>query len=636
MTRETRKSIYADRTGLRLFGCALIALIAVGCRGYRNLPETIGNDTACIDAIMCEVDAGAPPTELPEIPPAPLTLKHPDDFDTATYRDLTLQETIAIALSNAEVLRDLSATVLRSPTLVASGQSLGIVETDPQAGVEAALSAFDARFYAFGKWQNNDRRFNNRFFGGGSTAFQQDTHDYVLQMSKRTATGAQFAVRSVTDYDANNATGNLTPSAWQTQLHAEMRQPLLQGGGLTFNRIAGPGAEPGVYTGVLLAKVDNDISSSKFREQTRDYVSNVINAYWDLYFAYRDFDAKRASFDRSRRTWQSYEAQKTSNRKAGVAEAMAREQYYRFESELQNAITGKNVQRTQARNATSGGTFSGLNGVQSAEWSLRLLIGLPISDGSLIRPSDEPIEAPITFDWNSITAEAIQSRSELQQQRLVVKRREMELLAAKNFLMPSLDLVSIYRLRGLDSNLAGGGSAFSELASLDYQEYEASLELRMPVGFRQAHAAVRHARLRIARANAILDEQERQVIHDLTAVVADCDRAFAQMQTNLNRYLAASDGLSVLEANREAGLPVNIDQLLDIQRRMSDAQSHYFLSMAEYTIATKNVQFEKGTLLHTVNLAIVDPLVPSSEEMIFEEVIDPSMMDASEEPQPQL
>ena len=261
-----------------MIACALIGSLALGCKGYRNLPETIGNDTQCIDAIMCEVDAGAPPVEMPPIPAAPLTLKSPEALDTATYRDITLHETIQIALTNSNVLRDLGATVLRAPSLVATGETLGLVETDPQASIEAALSAFDAQFYAFGKWQNNDRRFNNRFFGGGATAFVQDTHDYVLQVSKRTATGAQLAVRSVTDYDANNATGNLTPSAWQTQLHAELRQPLLQGGGLTFNRIAGPGAEPGVYSGVLIAKVNHDISSSKFRGQMRDYVSNVINA----------------------------------------------------------------------------------------------------------------------------------------------------------------------------------------------------------------------------------------------------------------------------------------------------------------------------------------------------------------------
>jgi Outer membrane efflux protein len=585
--------------------CAMMVTMNVGCQTYRNLPETIGNNTTHIDALMLEVDAGAPAKEIEPIPPAPLTIRTLEDFDNASYRDMSLQESIEIALSNASVLRDLGATVLRNPQLLASGQTIGLAETDPQASVEAALSAFDAQFTAFGKWQNNDRRFNNRFFGGGATAFKQDTHDYVVQLSKRTATGAQFAVRSITDYDANNATGNLTASAWQTQFHAEMRQPLLQGGGLTFNRIAGVGSQPGVYNGVLIAKVNNDISNAKFQSQVRDYVSNVINAYWDLYFAYRDLDAKRDAMERSRKTWQSYQAQKTSDRKAGAAEALAREQFFRFQSEYQDAIAGKLVQRTQVNNSTSGGTFAGLNGVQAAERRLRLLIGLPLSDADLIRPLDEPNDAPIIFDWDSVSMEAVQLRSELQQQRLLVKRREMELLAAKNYLMPSLDLVTIYRLRGLGQDLAGSQSSFEEFASLDYQEYEASLEFKLPVGFRQAHAAVRHAKFLAAREHSILKEQERQVLHDLMAVVADCDRAYAQMQTNMNRYLAASEALEILEVNRKAGMPVNLEQLLDAQRRLSEAQSKYFLSMAEYTIATKNVQYEKGTLLATTSLMIV-------------------------------
>ncbi len=599
-----RLATLARRAGATL--CACVVVVSSGCRSYHDIPQTIGNNTNYVDSLMRNVDAGAPQVEAVEITSAPMTLRTPDDFDNAKYQELSLQQAINTALGNAQVLRDLGATILRSPAQVTTTEALGLVQTDPQASIEAALSAYDAQFYAFGKWQNNDRKFNNRFFGGGSEAFKQDTHDYVMQMSKRSATGAQFAVRSVTDYDANNATGNKFPSAWQSQLHVELRQPLLQGGGLQFNRIAGPGAQPGIYNGILIAKVNNDITTSKFRSQTRDFVSNIINAYWDLYFAYRDLDAKRDALERSRVTWESFQAQKTSSRKSGASEALAREQYYRFKSELQDAIAGKLVQRTQVNNSTSGGSFAGLGGVQAAERRLRLLIGLPISDDTLLRPADEPNDAPLIFDWDSISAEAIQLRSELQQQRLNVKRREMELLAAKNFLMPSLDLVSIYRLRGLDKNLAGDDSAFSEIGTLDYQEYEASLELRMPVGFRQGHAAVRHARFQIAREKAILHEQERQVLHDLTAVVADVDRAHAQMQTNLNRYLAASDALEVLEANRRAGLPVNLEQLLDAQRRISEAQSRYFLSLAEYTIATKNVQFEKGTLLETVELMIAD------------------------------
>ena len=340
----------------------------------------------------------------------------------------------------------------------------------------------------------------------------------------------------------------------------------------------------------------------------------MINAYWDLYFAYRDLDAKRESLSRARETWQSYKAQKTSNRRTGAAEALSREQYFRFESELQDALAGKIIQRTAAQNASTGGSFAGVGGVLAAERRLRLLVGLPISEPDLLRPADEPHEAPIIFDWESVSAEAVRMRSELQQQRLLVKRREMELLAAKNFLMPSLDLVTIYRLRGLDKNLAGNDSAFDELSTFDFQEYEANLELRMPVGFRQAHAAVRHAKFQISRAKAVLSEQQRQILHDLASVVAECDRAQAQAETSMNRFLAASEALEVLEANRKAGLPVNLEQLLDAQRRISESQSRYYLSMVEYAVAAKNVQVEKGTLLQTMNLLVLDDSPQSSDQ----------------------
>ncbi len=591
---------------------AVLSLIATGCRSHGNLQETIGNRTDHVDRIMRIVDSGAPPEASPTVSAAPMTLRNAADFENFEYWDLSLAETIEVALSNAEVLRDLGATVLRAPRMLATDQMQGLAETDPQFGMEAALSAFDAQFTALGKFQNNDRKFNNRFFGGGANAFQQDTHDYLAQITKRSATGAEFAVRSVVDYDANNATGNLFPSAWQSQIHLEARQPLMQGGGATFNRIAGPGGRPGVYNGVLIAKVNTDITGAQFRQGARDYVSNVINAYWDLYFAYRDLNAKRDALERSRVTWRSYEAQKSSNRMSAAAEALAREQYHRFESEFQDALTGKLIQRTQVNNSSSGGSFAGLGGVQAAERRLRLLVGLPINDSRLLRPNDDPSVAPLVFDWDAIAIQAVKMRDELQQQRLVVKRKELELLAARNFLMPQLDLVSIYRIRGLDQQLAGSNSAMRELGTLDFQEYEAGIELVLPIGFRQGHAAVRNAQIQIAREKAILVEQERQILHDLAAVVAECDRARTQVETNLNRYLAARDALDALEANREAGLPVNLEQLLDAQRRVSESESRYYLSLTEYALATKNVQYEKGTLLQHVYLATVDDETPGN------------------------
>lgn len=124
---------------------------------------------------------------------------------------------------------------------------------------------------------------------------------------------------------------------------------------------------------------------------------------------------------------------------------------------------------------------------------------------------------------------------------------------------PSRDRSQQHSRDRLDQQLAGDNSAFRQLGDFDFQEYEAGVELVLPVGFRQGHAAVRFAQIQIARDKAVLREQQRQILHDLTATIAAADRSYTQVETNLNRFLAASDALDALEANRQAGLPVTLN-----------------------------------------------------------------------------
>ncbi|HWL09508.1 MAG TPA: TolC family protein [Planctomicrobium sp.] len=585
-----------------------------GCSTSPNYRETIGNDTTHVNAVMRRVDEkiDAVLTEDPLIEPH--TLEKFSHKTEQTYRDLTLSEAVSLAMTNSEVLRDLGATVLRAPEVISTRYRQGIQQTDPRFGMEAALSAFDAQFTANTFFRDNHQTFNNEFFAGGTNLFNQDASDYLLQLSKRTATGATISLRNLTDYDSNNAPANMYSSVWQNQVEAEIRQPLLQGGGLTFNRIAGPGAIPGVYNGVLIAKVNQDISQADFEKNVRNYISDVVNSYWDLYFAYRDLDAKQGAFERSRETWQAYQAMQTASLQGGVSEALAREQFYRFQSELQDSITGRAGQRTQVGNGASGGVFRGTNGVQLSERRLRLLIGLPITETELLRPNDEPEIAPVVFDWGSVIGESLRRRPELTEQRLLVKRRELELIASKNFLSPQLDAVAKYRARGIGHNFAGGsavasnggvyGSAMDQLGTFENREWMVGMEFSVPLGFRRAHAAVDNAEFLLARSRAVLKEQERQVIHDLGTMVAETSRAYEQTHTTLNRYLAASDAVDSLDANRKAGLPVNLDQVLDAQRRLMESQTQHFQARVEYAIALKNVHFEKGSLFEYTDVAL--------------------------------
>jgi len=582
---------------------AVILLSGCGARKGKYLfhsPENLAHykhaatqiDEPCLPIHCDPWHATAPRTILTDEPPE--------------YWDLALDEAVHTALANSDVLRDLGAQLLRAPDTVNTIHDPAIRETDPRFGVEAVLSAFDAEFATSAFFEKNDRAVNNRF-ARGTEELTQDLAVFQTRITKRTAVGTEFTIRHDTDYDANNGQANIFPSAWNTLVDAEFRHPLLRGSGVRFNRIGGPLSVPGVANGVLIARIDTDISLADFELSLVDLVSDVENAYWDLYYAYRDLDAKIAARDRALTTWKSIDAWARAGRIGGEAdqEAQAREQYFRFEEEVHNALTGRLLEGTQNDNGSSGGTFRATPGVHVAERRLRLLMGVPINDRKWIRPQNEPNMSLVKFDWQQVLPEALARRSELRRQRWQIKRRELELIASRNFLLPQLDTVGRYRFRGFGDDLLdpdrGGTSrfdnAYKNLTSGDFQEWQLGFEFSMPIGHRRGHAAVRNAQLALARERSVLGEQERQVAHDLTTAVADKDRAFVVARTNYNRRLAAIRQLAALQHRYESESRVDLDLLLDAQRRLSDAESRYYQSLVEYTLAVKNVHYEKGSLL---------------------------------------
>ncbi len=542
----------------------------------------------------------------------PLTIH---DDGPREYWDLSLQEAVQITLQQSKVLRDLGGSVLQSPDNKQSVYSPAVTETDPRFGVEAALSAFDAAFSTSAFFEKNDRQINNSSFppnnggiGNANPFLKQDLIAVSSDITKKSATGTEYTMRHTIDYDYNNSPLNLQTQgefgAWDVALESEVRHPLLRGGGVEYNRVVGPNGSIGAFNGVLIARINSDISLADFEIGVRNLISDVENAYWELYFAYRDLDAKIAARARALETWRRIHALYTLGRQGGEAakEAQAREQYFRLEEDVQNALTGKVIEKSASN------TFRGLGGVHANERRLRLIMGIPTNDGRLIRPSQEPVTAKVSFAWNEAVTAAMMDRSELRRQQWRIKRRELELNASRQFLLPQLDAVGRYRWRGYGRNLISGNgekpirdNAYEGLLNGGFQEWQLGFELSYPVGFRQAHAQIRNAQLNLAREVAVLETQELEIVHDLASAFGEIERAYTVAQTNYNRRLASKEQLAALEAaydtadeNQKARL---LDLLLDAQRRLADAESRFYRSLAEYSVAIKQVHFHQGSLL---------------------------------------
>ncbi|MBN2474185.1 MAG: TolC family protein [Pirellulales bacterium] len=524
--------------------------------------------------------------------------------------DLSLEEAVQIALANSKVMRSLGGLVssggqtLSMPDTLVRGSPVrtvfdpAIAETNPRFGVEAALSAFDAQFSGgvvpvggsgTHGWSKVDQPRNNTadIEAIFSRVSQEDNGGFEARVSKRAATGGVFSFTHDLLYTDSNSPIRRYPSDWTTQLRGEFTQPLLQGAGVQYNRISGPGAIPGYNNGVMIARINTDISLADFEAGVRDLVNEVEVAYWNLYLAYRSLDAVVAGRDSGLQTWRQIYTKFVIGTGDAAEEAQARNQYFLFRRAVEEA----------------------LNNLYKAESNLRYIIGLAATDGRLIRPADEPTAAKVVFDWYDSHAEALSRSVELREQRWLVKRRELELIAAKNYLLPRLDFSAMYQWQGLGNKLiessggtgdpfVTGSNSYQSMFHGDYQNWGMGLEFSLPIGFRKELAGVRHAQLNLAREKALLQEMELEVSHQLAWSVRNAEANVVLSQTNFNRRIAAQDEVKTAEAKYEAGVVEGtLDRVLDAQRRLAEAESDYYNTLVEYNKSIAQVHFRKGSLL---------------------------------------
>jgi hypothetical protein len=107
---------------------------------------------------------------------------------------------------------------------------------------------------------------------------------------------------------------------------------------------------------------------------------------------------------------------------------------------------------------------------------------------------------------------------------------------------------------------------------------------------------MRNAELLLARERAILRDQQREIMHEVADAVSELDRAYAVLQTSYNRLDASRTQVGAVQAAYDAD-KATLDLLLEAQRRVSEAETDYYLSRSRYSLALKNVHFVKGTLL---------------------------------------
>jgi len=551
--------------------------------------------------------------------------------------NLGLEEALHTALANNEIIRDngqfLSPgnRLLTNPDFVQSVYDPALQDTSTlfgQNGVEAALSEFDAQFTANMLYGRSENIAENNSFGGisnGDTLGNQ-AGDFRAALSKIFANGAQASIQhNVLYQDFNQNTGGNprlfqsyftnNPSATQNAglpgLEFNYRQPLWAGGGTRFTRIAGPISRrptlqnvPQVNQGVVISRIRTDIALADFEQATIGLVKDVEDVYWELYLAYRTYDTDITARNSFLHTWREVKAKTDQGLEGGSAadEAQARDSYFDARAASENSLS--NVYNTEGR--------------------FRRLLGLPVNDGRIIRPADEPTTAEFLPDWRTSLVEALTRRVELRKQKWNIKSLEFQLEASKSLTKPRLDLVSRYQINGFGDQLFGKSdsdpqgiaapfpvqttaSFYDNLLNANQTGWGVGFEFSMPIGFRAAHSQVRNLELRLAKARAALGSQEFEISHELANSFRQADTTFQTAQTFFNRRRAAERRVQANDAQYRAGKG-SVDLLLRAQVSLATAEKAYYQSLVGYNRAILDMKFRKGTLMEDNSIFLSESL----------------------------
>ena len=266
--------------------------------------------------------------------------------------------------------------------------------------------------------------------------------------------------------------------------------------------------------------------------------------------------------------------------------------------------------------------------VITTERQLRNILGLPPADNRRIIPVTPPVEARLEPDWDSSLAQMVTFQPDIVQEQLLVRIAELQLLVARNQLLPQLNLSLLYQLNGLGQQLDNAeavmtGATIKALEPVvaakeraagllsnagyynNFRTWQVGFSFQMPLGMRSPLANTRNAQYSLLRQRAYLQQIVHQTTHSLARFFLEVDANYKQFKTASRLRAAAAQRLEAQRAYYEEGR-ITIDRFLDAVSQYAQAVAQEAQFKTTYNISIVALEEAKGTLLAYNNIAVAE------------------------------
>jgi outer membrane protein len=476
--------------------------------------------------------------------------------------------------------------------------SAGIVTST--SGVGAAIPSFDPILTSTFQLDKNNADLSSNInpLISGLLVSQTNTADVGINYTQGFITGTQLSVGFSSNRTADSlcvsmpSLCTLNPSL-SSSLRATVTQPLLAGFGIGTNT-----------RNIRIAKNNREISDVAFRQQVISTVSQIQNIYWDLVSAYEDVKAKERALALAERLLADNRKQVEIGTLAPIEVVRAQSQSAASSQDLIVSQTNLQLQQLLMINAIT------------RNMSDQTIAAVPvIPTDTMELPKTEPV-VPV----QDLIADALAHRPELAESQIDLTNRQITKKAARNALLPTLNLVGWYGGSGIGgSPYSGYSDVLGDAFNGTYPDKGVGLQLNIPIRNRSAQADQVRSELEFRQAQMRLQQLQNQIRIDVRNAQFAVQQNRARVEAAIKGRELAQQSLDAEQKKYALGASTTYN-VLQMQRDLATAESNLVAAKTAYEKSKVALDESTGLTITHLGIEIADaesanvtkmPLVPS-------------------------
>ena len=427
----------------------------------------------------------------------------------------------------------------------------------------------------------------------GADILQADSGDLGLTLSQKIMIGGSVNITLDNSRNSSNSRFSSINPRYNSQLTFSLSQPLLKGFGTTATK-----------WNIYIAHNSQKKSLFALKQQVIDQIYSAEQAYWNLVYSHQNLAVMEKSLQLAKDLLKQNEIQV----RVGVSAPM----------DILTAQAEVAARESDVLQASSQ--------IQTYEENLRLILNLSQMPEAIV-PGDKPQFSPVKADFNDFLQTALEKRPDIEQVRLDLASKNIEVRYYRNQMLPDLQLTATYYTTGLSGTpqnvtniLTGGSTSSSVVGNLSdslrdalknlYKNYSIGLQLNVPIINTSAKADLTQARLGLAQSLLTLKKTESTIYSEVKQIIMDLETTAKIVEANRISRELADQKLAAEQKKLSVGLSTNY-LVLQYQRDFANAQIAELKSLIDYSLALSRVNKVLGTTLEKHGIEFSEFVTPN-------------------------